>query len=166
MTSRIAREDVLNEKTFFNWYDEDHIDEIVQTSGMKSAFRYLDVEIEEKTKKKEKGYLAFYPMQDLAFTQGEEFRGIRVKSDMLPDTGIIYDLVDFDVRYLGLVEKTEPKQAKKAAAPCVVIFAVEPGPDTSDDELERWYKEEVSTFASTIMVLLLKTGSISRRHRS
>ena len=33
VTSRIARDDVLDEDTYFKWYDEDHIDEIVNTSG-------------------------------------------------------------------------------------------------------------------------------------
>ncbi len=33
VTSRISRDDILDEDTFFKWYDEDHIDEIVNTSG-------------------------------------------------------------------------------------------------------------------------------------
>lgn len=51
-------------------------------------------------------------MPDLAFTQGEGFRNIRVKSDILPEPGIIYDLADIDVGYLGLVGKTEAKGKK------------------------------------------------------
>lgn len=145
--SRIARDDVLDEDTYFRWYEEDHIDEIVHTSGMKSAFRYRDVEFEEKNKRKEKPYLAFYPMEDLAFTQGDEFRKIRVKSPILPDTGLIYDLADFDVRYLGLVEKTELKQRRNGPPPCLVMFGIEPGPDSSDSDVEKWYKEEVSQFS-------------------
>lgn len=31
--SRISRDDILDENTFFKWYDEDHIDEIVATAG-------------------------------------------------------------------------------------------------------------------------------------
>jgi hypothetical protein len=31
--SRISRDDILDEETFFKWYDDDHIDEIVNTSG-------------------------------------------------------------------------------------------------------------------------------------
>ena len=33
VTSRIARDDILDEATYLKWYDEDHIDEIVHTSG-------------------------------------------------------------------------------------------------------------------------------------
>ena len=110
---------------------------------MKSAFRYRDVEFEEKKKRKEKTYLAFYPMQDLAFTQGDEFRSIRVKSPILPDTGIIYDLAEMDVRYYGLVHQTDSKQEQHAAASCLVVFGVEPGKETSDEDIEQWFKEEV-----------------------
>jgi hypothetical protein len=144
VTSRIERDDILDEKAYFKWYDEDHIDEIVQTSGMKSAFRYRDADFESKNKNKEKVYLAFYPMPDLAFTQGDEFRKIRVKSPLLPGSGIIYDLAEIDVRYLGLVHKTEPKQKRDHASPFLVVFGLEPGDDTPDGDVEKWLKEEVS----------------------
>jgi hypothetical protein len=51
-------------------------------------------------------------MPDLAFTQGPEFKSVRVKSDILPGSGIIYDMADMDVSYLGLVGKTESKDKK------------------------------------------------------
>ncbi|KAK3707111.1 hypothetical protein LTR37_012280 [Vermiconidia calcicola] len=140
--SRIERQDVLDEETFFKWYDEDHISEIVDTPGMKSAFRYRAVDFEERNKKKEKPYLAFYPMQDMAFTQGDEFRNIKVKSPLLPETGIIYDLAEMDVRYLSLVQKTEPMDNTNSPSSCLVVFGIEPGPDVSDEEAEKWFKEE------------------------
>ena len=148
VTSRISRDDILDEDTFFKWYDEDHIDEIVHTSGMKSALRYRDVDFEEKVQRKEKVFLAIYPIQDMSFLMTDEFRSIRVKSPLLPDTGLIYDLAEMDVRYLGLVEKTEPKQERSSPAPCMVMFGVEPGPESSDEDIEKWYKEEVSKFAA------------------
>jgi hypothetical protein len=150
VTSRIDRTDVLDEATYFKWYDEDHIDEIVHTSGMPSAFRYRDVDFDEKNKNKEKVYLAFYPMEDIAFTQGDEFRKIRVKSDLLPDTGIIYDLADLDVRYLGLVQKTESKKRESTGSPCLVVFGVEPGERSSDEQVQKWFMDEVSRRFSSI----------------
>lgn len=110
---------------------------------MKSAFRYRDVEFEDKKGRKEKTYLAFYPMEDLAFTQGDEFRGIRVESPILPESGIIYDLAEMDVRYNGLVDKVQSKQRPSEGAPCLVIFGVEPGKDLSDEEVEKWFRDEV-----------------------
>lgn len=86
VTSKISRTDILDEETYMKWYDEDHIAEIVETSGMKSAFRYIDL----AKSKVDKPYLAFYPLEDLVFTQGEEFKKIKVKSDILPGSGICY----------------------------------------------------------------------------
>jgi hypothetical protein len=96
VTSRISRKDILSEEVYMKWYDEDHIAEIMETSGIKSAFRYIDTD-----KSASKPYLAFYPMPEIAFTQGPEFKKIRVKSDILPGSGICYDLADIDVRYYG-----------------------------------------------------------------
>jgi hypothetical protein len=72
----------------------------METSGINDAYRYID-----NDEKASKPYLAFYPMPDLAFTQGDEFKKIRVKSDLLPGTGLCYDLADIDVRYYGLTDK-------------------------------------------------------------
>jgi hypothetical protein len=109
VTSRIAAsaKDILSEEVYLRWYDEDHIAEIIETSGVKDAFRYIDTE--KGSPHAEKPYLAFYPMQDLAFTQGLEFKNIKVKSDILPGTGICYDMADIDVGYFRLVGKTDAK---------------------------------------------------------
>ena len=41
--SRIAQsaKDILDEQTFLKWYDEEHVPEVVATSGIKSGFRYV-----------------------------------------------------------------------------------------------------------------------------
>lgn len=97
----------LDEPTYLHWYDDDHIAEIVATSGMPNAFRYFHVsKIQgngKPTPQCPRPYLAFYPMPDVAFTQGAEFKAIRVKSDILPGTGICYDMADNDVGYYALV---------------------------------------------------------------
>ena len=96
----------LTEAEYMHWYDDDHIAEIVQTSGMPNAFRYFHCnkipDNGKPTADCPRPYLAFYPMPELAFTQSQEFRGIRIKSDMLPGTGICYDMADTDVGYYAL----------------------------------------------------------------
>jgi len=110
VSSRIAQsaKDILDEETFLRWYDEDHITEIVACSGIQDAFRYVNIKKESAlgSEAARKPFLAVYPMQAMEFTQGEEFRGIRVRSDILPGSGIIYDLADIDVGYHGLVSKS------------------------------------------------------------
>lgn len=104
---------ILDETTFLKWYDEDHIPEILEVNGFKSAVRWID----EPAKKEEGGrpYLSLYPMEDLGVLNTPEFAAISVKSDMLPGSQLIYDMADFDVRYLQLVQVFDPKNKGKGA---------------------------------------------------
>jgi hypothetical protein len=111
VNSGIARPDILSEETYIKWYSDDHIAEIMQTSAIHSALRFKDVDAAAS-----KPYLVMYPMEDIGFTQGEEFRKIKVHSDMLPGGGPIYDLADIDVRYYGLIQKFEPNGPVKEGA--------------------------------------------------
>ncbi|KAJ0369442.1 hypothetical protein COL26b_010431 [Colletotrichum chrysophilum] len=130
VNSKIIRPDLIDEESFFKWYDEDHIAEILATSGIQSAFRFLDVNIGSV----ERPYLAIYPMRDIGFTQTEEFRNINVSSDMLPNGGPIYDLADFDVRYYKLVQVFDPKKGKAQ---------YELG-ELTEDEFDSWYRKELA----------------------
>jgi hypothetical protein len=108
VNSKIAATDVLDEGKYIKWYEDDHIAELMHTSGIKSALRYKSIDPAA-----DKPYLVTYPMDDLAFTQGEEFKNIKVHSDMLPNGGPIYDLADMDVRYYGLIQTYDPKGPTK-----------------------------------------------------
>ena len=103
VVSKIAS-DELDEERYIKWYEVDHIAEIMQTSGIKSALRYKNTDASV-----DKPYMVTYPMEDLGFTQGEEFKGIKVHSDLLPGEGPIYDLADIDVRYYGLTQTYDPQ---------------------------------------------------------
>ena len=98
----------LDEETYLKWYENDHISEIMQTSGIKSALRYKSIDPGV-----DKPYMVTYPMEDIGFTQGEEFRKVKVHSDILPGGGPIYDLADIDVRYYGLTQTYDPKGPTK-----------------------------------------------------
>jgi hypothetical protein len=115
VNSKIERPDILDEEKYMNWYDNDHIAEIIQTSGIKSAWRFKDIEFGSV----DKPYLAMYPLDDLAFTQGDEFRKIRVHSDLLPNGGPIYDLANVDVRYYKLIQVFDPTNKGKGKNCCV-----------------------------------------------
>ena len=109
--SKIAATDLLDEPTYLKWYYNDHIAEIVETSGVNSALFLKHVD-----PLPEKPYLAMYPMDELAFTLGDEFKKIRVHSDILPNGGPIYDLADIDVRYYSLVEVYDPLKSSNSKA--------------------------------------------------
>lgn len=138
VTSKIVRTDILDVPTFMDWYDNDHIAEIVQTSGIRSALRLINVDPTV-----DKPYLAIYPMNDLGFTQGEEFRKIRVRSDILPGDGIIFDLADIDVAYHNLVHVYDETKKGKGAMKTLIAVAIDLKEGASADELDRWYREEV-----------------------
>jgi hypothetical protein len=129
VTSQISQPDIMNYDQYMKWYDEDHIAEILETSGISTAYRYIDTD-----KKASKPYLAFYPMDDIAFTQGEEFRKIKVKSDLLPGSGLCYDLADIDVRYIGLLGQSGKRNG---VAEYLFSTALEPAQGTSDADIEK-----------------------------
>ncbi|KAF2419711.1 hypothetical protein EJ08DRAFT_690515 [Tothia fuscella] len=138
VTSRISRKDILSEEVFMKWYDEDHIAEIVETDGIPSAYRYIDTD-----KNASKPYLAFYPMPDLAFTQGPEFKNFRVKSDILPGSGICFDLADIDVRYYGLTGESGTRKGEEhTSTQTQTPSNFEPSAGTTDEAVEEWYKSD------------------------
>lgn len=108
--SRISSS-ALTEPVFLAWYDNEHIAEVVATSGIRSGFRYIDVAKTSPNgdKANPKPFFAFYPMDDLRFTQSDEFRNISVTGKKLPGSGVIYDLADFDVGYMARKSVSEKK---------------------------------------------------------
>lgn len=140
VTSKISRPDILSFETFMKWYDDDHIAEIVETSGIRSARRFVDV-----NPAADKPYLAVYPMHDIGFIRSDEFRGIRVKSDILPEPGIIYDLADIDVRTDSLVQVHDQTKKGRGRTKSIVTSQIEIKDGTlSEKEVDAWFRAEVS----------------------
>ncbi|KAG9239976.1 hypothetical protein BJ878DRAFT_529093 [Calycina marina] len=137
VVSRIASKD-MSEETYLKWYEEDHIAEIMQTSGIKSAVRFKNTNLDA-----DKPYMVMYPMEDLGFTQGEEFKKIKVHSNILPGGGPIYDLADIDVRYYSLTQTYDPKGPTKPGKVKLINTAgLSPNETISDNEFDNWYRQE------------------------
>ena len=62
--------------------------------------------------KVEKPYLAIYPLQDMSFLGSNEFKQIRVKSDLLPGSGVCYDVMEADVRYYKQIQVYGPEASR------------------------------------------------------
>ncbi|ETS88023.1 hypothetical protein PFICI_01851 [Pestalotiopsis fici W106-1] len=135
--SKISRSDVLDEETYLKWYDEEHIPEILATGGIKSARRFKNVDPEA-----EKPYLALYPLADLAFLGSEQFKNIKIKSDNLPETGIVYDLADFDVRYDNLIQVYDPTEKGKGHTKSIISVQIELKEGADAEDFDKWYREE------------------------
>lgn len=139
--SSLHRSDLLDESTFMRWYEEDHIPEVISTSRISSARRFVSTDLQA-----DKPYLAMYPMDDIGFTQTKEFQAINVKSDILPGDHPIYDLADFDVRCDKLVHVHNNKEAKGSTK--TLVFVASQLKELSDggisaEELGEWYSQEV-----------------------
>jgi hypothetical protein len=132
---------ILSEPTFLAWYDNEHIPEVVSTSGIGSAFRFVDMHKSSPigTKQNPKPFLACYPMQDLAFTLGDEFKKIGFKSSALPGSGVIYDLADMDVSYLGIVGQTTA--GKKGEAKAVITLGIRPEKQPTDEDVSAFFQK-------------------------
>jgi hypothetical protein len=103
INSKLAS-DLLDEETYLKWYSEDHIPEVIATSGINTALHFKDIDPSAN-----KPNLVLYPMKDIGFTQGEEFKRIKVHSGILPEGKPIYVLAELDVRYYGLAQTFDPK---------------------------------------------------------
>jgi hypothetical protein len=103
VNSKITHPETLNEETFINWYSNEHIPEVLDTSIAHSAFRFKNAD-----QKANRPYLVMYSMDDIGLTQSEVFKKINVYSNLLPGGGPIYDLADMDVRVYSFLDKYEP----------------------------------------------------------
>ena len=152
--SRIAEsaKTVLDEQTLLKWYDGEYLAEVIATSGVRSGFRYIDV---HKTspcgdKANPKPYLAFYPMEDLAFARSDEFRKIRSQSELLPGSGVVYDYVDMDVSYLGLKGKTKRADGvEDGPARYLITCGIRPSQTPLESAMTSFFSEQTSLLEQT-----------------
>lgn len=85
-------------------------------------------------------------MPDLAFTLSDEFKKIRVKSDILPGSGIIYDLADLDVSYLEFLGATEGRKAgSKGQRPQYILTSgIRPEKEPSVESINTFYDKQTA----------------------
>ncbi|KAI9813064.1 MAG: hypothetical protein M1827_004284 [Pycnora praestabilis] len=126
----------LSAETYNKWYEEEHIPELVATSGIKSGFRYKAVDPKEKNP-----FLAIYPLKDIAFPDSDEFKAVPTESKTLPGSGKVFDLADFDVRVYEHLQSFERPNAKPGRALCLMSAAIEPA-EGGDEEFDEFYRKQ------------------------
>jgi hypothetical protein len=95
VNSKVKDTQNMSPELYTKWYEDIHIRDILETTGIKSAFRYYSTTPDSV----ERPYLALYPLKDMKFLTTEEFRSIPVDSELLPDQRPIFEFADFDTRY-------------------------------------------------------------------
>ncbi|KAH6660051.1 hypothetical protein BKA67DRAFT_38523 [Truncatella angustata] len=135
--SKIANPKILDETTYLKWYDEVHIPEIIQMTGIKSARRFKDINPDA-----DKPYLAIYPLKDIAFLGSEEFKHYTIKSDLLPGTGDITELADFSNRIDSLIQVYDPTQRGTGHTRSIISAQIELKEEADAEEFDKWYREE------------------------
>jgi hypothetical protein len=144
VNSKITRPDILSEENFIKWYSE-------------SALRFKNAD-----PKADGPFLVLYPMDDVGFTQSDEFRKIGVYSDLLPGGAPVYDLTDMNARIYSFIDKYEPKVSVEPGmlkklnsagewlsiagqTKLVVSGGFDLGDEINEQDFHDWYNKEVSS---------------------
>ncbi|EON67358.1 hypothetical protein W97_06611 [Coniosporium apollinis CBS 100218] len=144
----------LSADLFTRWYEDVHIPDIFETSGIKAAYRYQSTTPDSV----ERPYLALYPLKDLTFLQTEEFKSIPVHSEILPEPShAVFDVADFDTRYYSLEKSfTSPKESNRGPARFVLSVGLRPSIPDEDVKAKFDSYEALAMGVKTLRSRLLK----------
>ncbi|KAK8125288.1 uncharacterized protein PG998_001047 [Apiospora kogelbergensis] len=138
--SKISRLDILDDNAFFEWYDEEHIPELIGTKGFNSAFRLIDTNPDS-----ERPHLAVYPTRNFSFFQSNEFKGLKsLQSDKLPGTGAVAEVMESTSRFDKLVQVYDPtRKGPGGHTKCIISAQMKSasGP-AAEEDIDLWYREE------------------------
>ncbi|KAI1341327.1 hypothetical protein F5Y15DRAFT_31034 [Xylariaceae sp. FL0016] len=140
VNSKLTLPNKLNEASFYQWYDDEHIPDVMQSGVIKTALRCTDVAA--PTRKVDLPYLVLYPLSDISYLYGSEFAKARATSDLFPEGSICYDIGEFDVRHYRLVQVSDPTEKGKGLTKTVISAQIEAKSGCSSDEIDTWYRKE------------------------
>ncbi|KAF2841017.1 hypothetical protein M501DRAFT_1015004 [Patellaria atrata CBS 101060] len=133
----------LNTTAWNSWYNNEHIRDLLQTSEVHTAYRYYSTYPEET----DQPYLAFYPLQHVAWLESEEFITVPNVSSTLnvpeinQDPTSCYDVADFEFRAYSTVGG----YSTRGTAPYVVTLTF----DTDDEVDEAWVNRYLRSLKRT-----------------
>lgn len=91
-----------------DWYDNIHIPDVIATSGQKTALRYASLNPNAEWR-----YLVVYPVNDILFSETEEFDNIRKGGHKELHYKDFAELAALDLRISERVSVFEPPGASK-----------------------------------------------------
>jgi len=139
VNSKIKDTKVISTENFIKWYEEVHFPDIVSSSGIKTALRYVSIDPSA-----DRPYLAVYPLADLDFLQSPDFAAIPFTNEKYfpgPSHSSM-EFIDFDVGIWTSVHTYEKKGLNKTGPAKLAMAAImDPAPGT-DDDFNAWYRDE------------------------
>jgi hypothetical protein len=158
VASRITKPDKLSDDKFCQWYEDQHVDEVVALSGIPAAARYEAVPMSEiagpptpesiKAAEEPPAYvlgakwLTIYEMKDVEFRNSAEFRGLdgqsKPKDDLL--NGVFKNAM-FETRF-GELLSNDDKGIKKGPARLIVSATMTASNRQAADDIEHFYEHE------------------------
>jgi hypothetical protein len=156
VASRVTIPERCSPEKFNEWYENQHIDEVVALSGVPGAVRYEAIlfaeiagaEVEEKDLPLWLGkaqWLTLYEMDDVDFRDSKEFKGLdgqtTPKDNLLNE---IFKNARFETRFGGMVYTDDDgaRSARQKPASLIISATLTPGSEDNAKELEKWYREE------------------------
>jgi hypothetical protein len=156
VASSVTRPDRCSPDRFNDWYENQHIDEVVALSAVPGAVRYDAVpfseiagaEVEEKDLPPWLGkaqWLTLYEMDDVEFRHSAEFKGLdgqtTPKENLLDE---IFRNARFETRFgsLVLTDDKAAKGARQSPSTLLISATLTPGSEANARDLEEWYEKE------------------------
>ncbi|PGH20379.1 hypothetical protein AJ80_03647 [Polytolypa hystricis UAMH7299] len=133
VNSGVIKPDQLSEEDFNDWYCDEHIPDVVATSGVDSAARYkrVDGAITSSLHK----FLTVYEMPDINFKGSDEFQSLEGQS-LGPSTDRIFLKTEFDTRFFEEMKVPGQEGGKVGSAPLVLCETMS---HNDDGAFKDWF---------------------------
>jgi hypothetical protein len=139
---------ILKPEVFNKWYSEIHVRDMVNNNFATVAVRYSNYSADSASSSADftlsTQYLALYNVPDINFIgNAGNMNKLPLTSDMLPEKNRpVTTWSSWTFTYWLPLDSYEGKSNATERPKCVIVEKIEPS-QGGDEELDRWYKEEV-----------------------
>ncbi|KAI4961063.1 hypothetical protein J4E86_000088 [Alternaria arbusti] len=143
VASRVVNPDKLSTEKFCDWYENEHIQEVISLGGVPSGVRYQAIQPQPPSVySNEFPWLVTYEFPDLAYRESEDFKNIAGKNPPSQELiNTIYKNSAFAIRFYEEIQAV--KGATSSRTKFVISAALQPPKDASSDaDFDAWYREE------------------------
>lgn len=132
---QISPADKVPLEEFHSWYDEEHAPARRTVPGMLSASRYVAIDNQKPE------WLAVYELEDVSVLRSPAYEELAATASER-EKGLMSKLETMDRRVYELFsEKVSPAHAS-ASNQIFRFLGLQPGPQLSEEDYNRWYEEE------------------------